>query len=368
MNELKCIGCGAVLQSEDKEKPGYIPESGLGKEDAICQRCYRLKHYNEVMDVDVASGDFLTMLNSLYETTGVIVKVIDVFDFNGSLVPSFNRIVGDKSVIAVINKMDLLPKSTNKKRLIHRAKQMLKEAGITAVETIAISALKNNGLDELMQTIAKYSKDQDVYVVGTTNVGKSTLINQLIKQSTGEDNVITTSRFPGTTLDLIDIPLDDDHYIYDTPGIVVKSQMAHYIKKTDLKYITPTKEIKPMTFQLDDEQTLFIGNLARVDYLKGNKNSFTVYRSHHLTVHRTKLERAEEFYHKHYNELLAPPELDGPILEDNQKEFTFKIKEDSDILISGLAFISIQSGAEISVKVPDGVEVSLRPTIFKGGM
>lgn len=368
MSEIKCIGCGAVLQSTDKDQPGYIPESGLTKEDAICKRCYRLKHYNEVMDVDVESGDFLTMLNSLYETNGTIVKVIDVFDFNGSLVPSFNRIVGDKTVIAVINKLDLLPKSTNRRRLIHRAKHMLKEAGITAVETIAVSALKNDGVDELVEVISKYSENKDVYVVGTTNVGKSTLINQLIKRSSGDDNVITTSRFPGTTLDLIDIPLDDNHFIYDTPGIVVPSQMAHYVESGDLKYITPAKEIKPKTFQLNTGQTLFISNLARIDYVKGNKNSFSVYTGQHLVIHRTKLERADEFYDKHYNTLLAPPELTFPILKDNGKVMTFMVEEDSDILISGLAFIAVQSGAEVCVTVPDGVDVSIRPTIFKGGI
>ncbi|MFD2829551.1 ribosome biogenesis GTPase YqeH [Corticicoccus populi] len=368
MGELKCIGCGAALQSNDQNQPGYIPESGLMKEDAICKRCYRLKHYNEVMDVDVASGDFLTMLNSLYETTGVIVKVIDVFDFNGSLVPSFNRIVGDKKVIAVINKLDLLPKSTNRKRLIHRAKHMLKEAGITAVETVAVSALKNDGVDELVEVISKYSSNQDVYVVGTTNVGKSTLINQLIKRSTGDDNVITTSRFPGTTLDLIDIPLDESHFIYDTPGIVVPSQMAHYVKPKDLKYITPAKEIKPKTFQLNPEQTLFIGNLARVDFTGGRRTSFSIYGCQHLTIHRTKLERADEFYEKHYNTLLGPPELDESLLLKNGKDITFQMNEDSDILISGLAFVAVQSGAEVTVKVPDGVEVSVRPTIFKGGV
>ena len=45
---LKCIGCGAPLQSEDSDAPGYVPESSLYKEDVICKRCFRLKNYNEV--------------------------------------------------------------------------------------------------------------------------------------------------------------------------------------------------------------------------------------------------------------------------------------------------------------------------------
>ena len=35
--------------------------------------------------------------------------------------------------------------------------------------------------------------------------------------------MITTSHFPGTTLDMIDIPLDDDSYMFDTPGIIQSS-------------------------------------------------------------------------------------------------------------------------------------------------
>ena len=53
---LKCIG-GAPLQSEDKA-PGYVPEHNLFREDVICQRCFRLKNYNEIQDVGMDSEDF----------------------------------------------------------------------------------------------------------------------------------------------------------------------------------------------------------------------------------------------------------------------------------------------------------------------
>ena len=54
---LKCIGCGAPLQSEDSA-PGYVPEHNLFREDVICQRCFRLKNYNEIQDVGMDSEDF----------------------------------------------------------------------------------------------------------------------------------------------------------------------------------------------------------------------------------------------------------------------------------------------------------------------
>jgi len=366
VTEIKCVGCGSILQTEDKNEEGYIPASGLHKEEPICQRCYRLRHYNEVQELNVDSGDFLTMLNSLYETDSLIVKVIDVFDFEGSIIPSFNRIVGDKKVLAIINKTDLFPKSTNVSRLVERAKKMLKDAGITANDTIAISALKGQNLDVLMKKISDMADGKDVYIVGTTNVGKSTLINKLLEDNTGLKNVITTSNIPGTTLGMIDIPLGDTQTLYDTPGIVVDSQISHYVKTRDLKYVSPDKEIKAKTFQLNSEQTLFIGNLARVDYTEGGSNSFSVYRNHHLNIHRTKTENADEFYDKHYNGLLAPPEIDEPYLSQNYDKFEFKLNEASDILISGLTFVSVAKQAKVTVTVPKGVNVSVRSTIFKG--
>ena len=61
-------------------------------------------------------------------------------------------------------------------------------------------AHKGMGMAEVMEAIEDYRKGKDVFVVGCTNVGKSTFINRIIKQATGEGEVITTSHFPGTTL------------------------------------------------------------------------------------------------------------------------------------------------------------------------
>ena len=48
-----------------------------------------------------------------------------------------------------------------------------------------------------------YYKNKDIYFVGITNSGKSTLINAMIKSYNGYDGDITMSNFPSTTLDVI---------------------------------------------------------------------------------------------------------------------------------------------------------------------
>ncbi len=39
LNIKMCVGCGAPLQSEDKNKPGFVPEHNMFRDDVICRRC-----------------------------------------------------------------------------------------------------------------------------------------------------------------------------------------------------------------------------------------------------------------------------------------------------------------------------------------
>jgi len=236
-----CIGCGTTIQTEDKTAVGYAPPSSLEKDVVICQRCFRLKNYNEIQPVSLTDDDFLRILNGLGTQQGLIVKIVDIFDFNGSWLPGLHRFVGKNPVLLIANKADLLPKSVKPKKVINWLKREAKALGLQPVDVLLVSAHKGKGMAEAMEAIDEYRKGQNVYVVGCTNVGKSTFINRIIKQATGEGEVITTSHFPGTTLDMIDIPLDDGSALYDTPGIINHHQMAHHIDASELKYIMPKK-------------------------------------------------------------------------------------------------------------------------------
>ncbi|MFC4320857.1 ribosome biogenesis GTPase YqeH [Litchfieldia salsa] len=363
---IACIGCGVTIQTEDKEGLGYAPLSSLEKESVICQRCFRLKHYNEVQDVSLTDDDFLKILNGIGQTNGLIVKIVDIFDFNGSWLPGLHRFVGKKNILLVGNKVDLLPKSVKHKKLITWMKQSAKDLGLNPVDVFLISAHKGIGIPEVAEAIDHYREGKDVYVVGCTNVGKSTFINRLIKDFSGEDDVITTSHFPGTTLDMIDIPLDDDASLFDTPGIINHHQMAHYVDKKELKVITPKKEIKPKVFQLNEGQTLFFGGLARFDFVTGGRQSFVCHLSNELNIHRTKLENADELYQKQKGDLLQPP---GPKDAESFPELVsheFSIKEaKTDIVFSGLGWVTVnEPNVKIVAHVPKGVGVLIRPSLI----
>ncbi|WP_313798203.1 ribosome biogenesis GTPase YqeH [Cytobacillus sp.] len=364
--QYSCIGCGVKIQTEDRDAIGYAPTSALEKEEVICQRCFRLKHYNEVQDVHLTDDDFLKILNEIGKSDALIVKIVDIFDFNGSWLPGLHRFVGNNKILLVGNKVDLLPKSVKANKLINWMKQEAKELGLRPEEVFLVSAAKGQFINEVAQAIDEYREGKDVYVVGCTNVGKSTFINRILKEVTGEGDVITTSHFPGTTLDIIEIPLSDGKALVDTPGIINHHQMAHYVDKRDLKVITPKKEIKPKVYQLNEGQTLFFGGLARFDYLSGGRRSFVCHFSNEINIHRTKLEKADELYRNHAGELLTPPRMDdmGTFPELVKHEFTIR-EGKTDIVFSGLGWITINDpGAKVAAYVPKGVHALVRKSLI----
>ncbi|PYZ98717.1 ribosome biogenesis GTPase YqeH [Alteribacter lacisalsi] len=365
--QVICAGCGVTIQTEDKNKLGYTPPQALERDVVICQRCFRLKHYNEVQDVKLNDDDFLKILNEVGSKDALVVKIVDIFDFHGSWLPGLHRFVSKNPVLLVGNKADVLPQSIKHPKLKQWMKETANEYGLKPIDVHLMSAEKGTGVIETADLIEKYRKGRDVYVVGCTNVGKSTFINRLIKEFGGDEEfLITTSNVPGTTLDMIDVPLDDGSSLYDTPGIVNHHQMAHLLSADELKVVTPRKEIKTKTYQLNEGQTLFFGGLARFDFVKGEPQSFTVHMSNELNVHRTKTEKADELYESHLGELLSPPFKDHAAGFPSLSGREYKIIDGkTDIVFSGLGWVTVHGqGTVVRASVPGGVQTGTRPSFY----
>lgn len=367
-DSVRCEGCGVLLQTEDPSIPGYVPESALSRIPVICQRCFRIKHYNDMSSVTLDQDHFLRMLGSIAHEKALVVHIVDLFDFEGSLIGGLQRFVGHNPVLLAVNKLDLLPKGTNWNRIRNWAQKQAKDGGLKVADTILISARKKLGIEQLMESIAQHRHGQDIYVVGATNVGKSSLINRLIRDFSDLENELTVSQFPGTTLDLIHIPLDDGGQIIDTPGIVYPYRLTEVVPRQYVKALLPDKPLKPAVYQLNSEQALFFGALARFDFVRGERQPFVCYVSDGVKIHRTKLERADEVYAEHKGELLQPPSGEDVAALPEWTRHSIRIQPGvrNDVLISGLGWIAIPSGkgAELMIHAPKGIKVAVRPSLI----
>jgi len=365
----RCFGCGAALQSENEELPGYVPPAVLERdEDALCRRCFRIRHYNEISSVTADRDAFLRLLGGIAETECLVVHITDLYDFEGSLITGLHRFVGRNPVLLVANKLDLLPKVTNRSRLLAWVRRQARANGLEPAETLLCSARRNEGVDQMEEAIRRLAGGRDVYVVGATNVGKSALINRLIAGYGDFARELTVSRYPGTTLDAVRIPLRDGMQLVDTPGIVYSHRLAEVVPRRALSAILPEKPFRPLTYQLNEGQTLFFGGLVRFDFVAGERQSFTAYVSPALRVHRTKLERADELFAAQRGKLLVPPAEEDlglmPPLE--RHELRIRPNQFRDVFVSGLGWIKANStaGALIAVHAPRGVRVGLREVML----
>ena len=367
-DKYQCIGCGAQIQTESAKEIGYLPASafskGLDKGDFYCQRCFKLRNYNELQDLEISEDVFLDRLSDIAEDKAYIINLIDIFDVEGSLISGLSRFIGNQAFTILANKKDLLPKSTNFQRVKHWLTKLIHQQGLRPEYVHLIAANNKESLDDLIQLIKEKLAFQNVYIVGVTNVGKSTLINQFIELFGGDKEVITTSNYPGTTLDMIRIPITEKTGLIDTPGIIRKSQMTHIVNREAYKQVIPTKTIKPTTFQLNPGQTLFLAGLARVDYPKGDRMAITFYVSNALYIHRTKIENADRIYQEHLGGLLTPPEAKDckdfpPLVKQN-----IKVLPDQDITISGLGWFKVNQAVELTVWLPKGIQLSRRESII----
>lgn len=352
----KCQGCGAILQSEDVHKIGYTPK----KDGTVCQRCFRLTHYNDVVvsyREGISADDVLNKVNQL---DALICFVVDLFDFEAGLLSRLMAQSKNKEILLVATKRDLLPKTTGYdkfSKFIHkRCKQEgIDLKGIVVVEDLVNRANSENNpsVENVFDAITALRNGKDVVMMGMANAGKSTLINALLGTKK-----ITTSAHPGTTLDLIEMEMDD-FKVYDTPGLVAVGSVLTYCKSEDLKTLIPLKTIKPTVFQLNKNQSFALGGIARVDLWGCEQVSCTLYVSNELSVHRSKCEKADELWQNHLGNDFIPTISAS---WDDFKKITYQGNIDGmDIVVFGCGFLCIKGKVEkVDVYVDERVQVTFR--------
>jgi len=239
------------------------------------------------------------------------LKIVDVFDFDGSFIDHFHRFAGGNPVVLLVNKIDLLPDDVSFVRIEKWIRTEARHRGLEPVAVHLVSAHSGLNLKKVAESIESLRGDRDLFIMGQSNVGKSSLVNRLWpllnKQSVGKP-AVTVSQVPGTTVATIGMPFPDGHVFYDTPGIMAEEGLTRVLSMEDYLRSQPKKRVTPRLQGVPVGSTLFIGGFARIDYLAGPPHvNLVVYASPEVKLTRVRTEEADLFYDRHSNGNLFDP-------------------------------------------------------------
>lgn len=321
----KCEGCGVALQNTDKMGIGYV----ANLDSNICERCFRIIHYNDYKRID-KDNESISEILSCIKKEDLVVLIIDILNIPQNLDIIKNNI--KSNILLVISKQDLLMNEIYEPKFL----EIVNNLDIKFIDKVLVSANKNYNLDLLMTKIKNHKKSPNVYFIGYSNSGKSTLINKIIYNYTNIEKSITTSLLPSTTLDTIDIKLDEDFHIIDTPGLLESGSMLDLVDKAYLSKLMPRKTINPRIYQIKKEQILNVEDLVSIKITPLNDLIFYV--SNDLSITR-------EF----------KKEIEGQEIKMNANE---------DLVITGLGFIKFKRKTKITLNLKYNVKVYTRKTIM----
>lgn len=226
VSDVPCGGCGAFLHCQQPSLMGFVPKELFEGRNSgelrnlVCQRCYFLKVHKTALNVRVEPEMYVKLLEPIKNKKALVLLVVDLLDVPCSIWPSIMDIIGPrKPVVVVGNKVDLLPAdgsnhlSRVKNSLIAAIEETpLSQASIKHVALV--SARTGFGIESLITKIQKFwATKGDIYVVGCTNSGKSSLFNALLGSDmckTAASSLIrraTVSPWPGTTLNMLKFPI-----------------------------------------------------------------------------------------------------------------------------------------------------------------
>lgn len=441
--------------------------------------------------------------------------MVDLLDLPDALLPDLPKLVGPKQLFVLGNKVDLLPQDAPgylqrlRKRLWddciraglvvapgHRGplyptgnepldeikNQNPSSRSHTVVKDVRlISAKTGYGVEELISALQRSWRYRgDVYLVGTTNAGKSTLFNTLLESdycnAKGSEAIdrATISPWPGTTLNLLKFPIcnptpyrmfkrqkrlqedaskteedlseqeqsqlnqlkkhgyivgrvgrtflhsrqqkeeapfefdadslafdmgnepvvsvrkntkqieltpedvKDAHWFYDTPGITKENCILNLLTEKEIDIVLPTHSIIPRTFVLKPGMVLFLGGIARVDFLQGNQSAwFTVVASNLLPVHISSLDKADALYERHAGQELLLVPMGG---KERMAQFPPLVAEDitlkgggeaeavADIKFSSAGWVAVTPYSEGTLHLrgytPEGTALTVHPPVL----
>ena len=240
--------CERCLDLRQHENQRQHQQQSTDSESSAVQNADNLWRTHNVMD-DIDSSVFVDQLQRRFHRfRALCLMVVDCTDSEHTAIKNLRKIVQWQPVWLVFNKMDLLPRLSPQDQ--HRLRQRIQTicGKVSFEQHFAVSSKTGRGVHRLAESLLQKLGGRDVYVVGTANVGKSTLVQQLTSRIAGavymqdrsfterrsvllQQLEVTQSHLPGTTLQSLRIACfrSPNHALWDTPGIMQRKALQYSI-------------------------------------------------------------------------------------------------------------------------------------------
>ena len=363
-----CRGCGSQIQTDSPQKPGFLPAEVLnqkGKENLICQRCYRITHYGEA---GIIQPDIKQIRQNIAKAVGLselLVIVVDFSDITGSL-PVWADEINQKPYLLVVNKSDLIPSRAKHLEVISYLDTYLKEMNLSRPrDMILTSSLKGAGVEILLNKFKKEtSPNAKIALLGVTNVGKSSLIKGILTYEKSP-HTPTVSKYPGTTLGLSNWSiLKGRNILIDTPGLVPGNRLGDHFCIECASRLLPLSRIEQKLWGIKAHKGLIIGGLVGMESLEEEETVMIAFTSSQFNTHRTDSARMNEMLRGESSLLMYKlcKNCRGKI---SWCEENIELKPKFDLAIAGLGWVSLRGKtANFKLTVPQGVKWEIRPALI----
>ena len=363
----RCFSCGAVLQTTNSKEKGFINKSIIenNKPDAIlyCNRCYdKVKAINYSQLEDTVDNQIIKVLKDAVATDALIVWVVDLFTFNGSINLAIAKTIHKLNVVVVGTKRDLFSKSIPDSSFERYITESFKEAGINPYKVSIVGHESKIDGDKMFASLNEMRKGHDVYMIGTVYSGKTSIINKALKSFKNKSVWnISAEEYQGTKIKVLEIPLSNSSFFYELPGLGLETSLLSKLDNDSMKYIVPKKKVSISSRMLGKGDAIIVGNLVSFSLIKGKTTTVKLYSAEGVEVKKTKDDKITESFQEILRSRKLRPVCDNLLSFADYDMFDYEMENDNkvhDISINGLGWFSfVAKGQVIRIQLPKGVEI-----------
>ena len=362
---LRCYHCGAILQCENEDEKGYIIPESLHRATPIqiiyCDRCFEtMKAFNNSELEQKVDQEVLKILDDAFATDAMIIWVVDLFSFNGTLNSEIANKVKKLNVVVVGNKRDLFPMSVKDDSLVAYLTDRFNAYGIKPKSVRLLGATNKIDSKELIDAMNAARKGHDVYMIGNSTSGKTSIINRAMKGFENKTSrQIKTITYPGTSVNVLEIPLSRSSFFYELPGISQTTSATGKLEKDVVKQLVPKKAIKMTQRTMTAGDALMVGSLAAFEVIKGKTTNYRFYAAEGVETRKVQSKKLDDCINENNIRRFARPVSERLVSFLDYDMFEYAMENDKkwhDIAIEGLGWLSfIAQGQMIRIRLPKGV-------------